>query len=403
MREIVEHYDAYPYPARDPEDERRRLVTGSPSWLPEVEHFLFGGRRDWSRPFRVLVAGGGTGDGLIQLAALLDHDRRAAEITYLDLSPAAREIAERRAKVRGLSGIRFVTGDLLTAPDLGRFDYIDCCGVLHHLPEPQAGFDALAGALDPEGGIGLMVYAPYGRSGVYPLQEAFRTLLSGLSPVERLAQARRLLERVPQGHPFRRNPHLSDHMASDAGFYDLLLHAQDRAFRIDELAAMLAQAGLGLVAPATPALYDLARLLPEDMVVPEGLSPVERMAAAERLRGTIRTHVVYAAPAARVASARATGRAMSLVPLLRDLDAGRLARQVAQTGRLALEAGGAQMDEALSADAAPLVAGIDGRRSLAQIAAQAEMDPMGFLGLWGRVERVLGDWGLMHYCSPVPA
>lgn len=403
MREIVEHYDAYPYPARDPEDERHRLVTGSPSWLPEVEHCLFGGRRDWSRPFRVLVAGGGTGDGLIQLAALLDHDRRAAEITYLDLSPAARDIAERRAAARGLSGIRFVTGDLLTAPELGRFDYIDCCGVLHHLPELQAGFDVLAAALDPDGGIGLMVYAPYGRSGVYPLQEAFRTLLSGLPPAERLAQARRVMERVPEGHPFRRNPHLSDHMAGDAGFYDLLLHAQDRAFRIDELAAMLERAGLGLVAPATPALYDLARLLPEGVAVPDGLSPVERMAAAERLRGTIRTHAIYAAPAERAGSARARGREMGLVPLLRDLDASRLARQVAQTGRVTLEAGGAQVDEPVPAAAAPLVAGIDGRRSLAQIAAQAGTDPMAFLGLWGRVDRVLGDWGLMHYCSPAPA
>lgn len=402
MREIVEHYDAYPYPARDPEDERRRLVTGSPSWLPEVEHNLFGGRRDWSRPFRVLVAGGGTGDGLIQLAALLDHDRRAAEITYLDLSPAARDIAERRAKMRGLSGIRFVTGDLLTAPDLGTFDYIDCCGVLHHLPEPQAGFDALAAALDPDGGIGLMVYAPYGRSGVYPLQEAFRTLLSGLPPAERLAQARRMLDRVPEGHPFRRNPHLSDHMAGDAGFYDLLLHAQDRAFRIDELAAMLERAGLGLVAPATPALYDLARLLPEGVAVPDGLSAVERMAAAERLRGTIRTHVVYAAPAERAGSARASGRAMSLVPLLRDLDASRLARQVARTGRVTLEAGGAQVDEPVPAAAASLVAAIDGRRSLARIAEQAGTDPMAFLGLWGRVNRVLADWGLLHYCSPAP-
>ncbi|RBI87708.1 class I SAM-dependent methyltransferase [Rhodosalinus halophilus] len=403
MSEIAEQYDAYPYPARDPEDERRRLVTGSPSWLPEVEHFLFAGRRDWSRPFRVLVAGGGTGDGLIQLAALLDHDGRAAEITYLDLSRAARDIAERRAAVRGLSGIRFVTGDLLTAPELGRFDYIDCCGVLHHLPEPQTGFDALAAALDPGGGIGLMVYAPHGRSGVYPLQEAFRALLGGLPPAERLARARRILEQVPAGHPFRRNPHLSDHLASDAGFYDLLLHSQDRAFAIDELAAMLGRAGLALIAPATPALYDLARLLPEGVAAPEALGEVERMALAERLRGTIRTHAVYAAPAARAARARARGREMGLVPLLRGLDAAKLARQIERTGRVTLEVGGASMNDLVPADAAPLVARIDGRRSLAEIAAQAGSEPLAFLGLWGRVDRVLGDWGLMHYCSPAPA
>ena len=42
-------YEAYPYPARDPQDERRRLVTGSPSHLLEIEHYLFAGRIDRGR------------------------------------------------------------------------------------------------------------------------------------------------------------------------------------------------------------------------------------------------------------------------------------------------------------------------------------------------------------------
>ncbi|MCB2118353.1 MAG: class I SAM-dependent methyltransferase, partial [Rhodobacteraceae bacterium] len=152
MSAVSEQYEAYPYPERDPADERRRLITGSPSHPLEMDHFLWGGARDWSKPFRVLTAGGGTGDALIQLAAVLTAAGKRYEITYLDLSRAARRIAEERAKVRGLGGITFVTGSLLDAADHGRFDYIDCCGVLHHLPDPQAGFDALAAALAPEGG-----------------------------------------------------------------------------------------------------------------------------------------------------------------------------------------------------------------------------------------------------------
>ena len=72
------------------------------------------------------------------------------------------------ANEAGLTNIEFVTGDLLTAPERGEFDYIDSTGVLHHLPDPQAGFDALARAIAPGGGFGCMVYAPYGRTGVYP-------------------------------------------------------------------------------------------------------------------------------------------------------------------------------------------------------------------------------------------
>ena len=68
MSEVKAQYEAFPYPARDPADEAKRLITGSPSHVLEIDHFLFQGRRDWTKPLRALIAGGGTGDGLIQLA-----------------------------------------------------------------------------------------------------------------------------------------------------------------------------------------------------------------------------------------------------------------------------------------------------------------------------------------------
>ena len=68
MDPVKRQYEAYPYPDRDPADEAKRLITGSPSDPPEIDHMLFGGVRDWRAPFRALVAGGGTGDGLMLLA-----------------------------------------------------------------------------------------------------------------------------------------------------------------------------------------------------------------------------------------------------------------------------------------------------------------------------------------------
>ncbi len=66
-------YEAYPYPPRDPADEKTRLITGSPSHIAEINHYLFGGRRDFSKPFRALIAGGGTGDAAILPAQQLEH------------------------------------------------------------------------------------------------------------------------------------------------------------------------------------------------------------------------------------------------------------------------------------------------------------------------------------------
>jgi SAM-dependent methyltransferase len=391
MDPVARQYEDLPYPERDPEDERKRLILGSPSHPVEMDHCLWGGRRDWSRPLRVLVAGGGTGDGLIQLAAVMAGAGRVADITYLDLSQAARTVAEARARVRGLTGIRFETASLLDAPDLGRFDYIDCCGVIHHLPDPAAGLAALETALAPGGGIGLMVYAPLGRSGVYPLQQAFGALLDGLSPKDRVARAREILARLPPGHPFRTNPNLVDHEQGDAGFHDLLLHSRDRAYAIDEIAGMLTAAGLGDLRPALPALYDPAPITGD---VPLRADPVARMALAERLRGDIKTHVLYAG--------RTDGTLpvpdpadMALIPHLRA-PATALAQAVRRDGRVSVTLGSERRAVAVDRSAAAVLERIDGRTPLAGLAAALRLDPVAFAAIWRPVWRALEPLGLLQ-------
>jgi len=392
MSGVQAQYEAYPYPARDPEDERRRLITGSPSHVLEIDHFVFEGQRDWSQPLRVLVAGGGTGDGLLQLAQQMADATRPVEITYLDLSAAARRVAEARARVRGLKGIRFLTGSLMQAADLGIFDYIDCCGVLHHLPEPQAGFEALLAALAPGGGLGFMVYAPYGRSGVYPLQEAFAALYQGMAPEARLRAAKAVVAGLPEGHPLCCNPNLGDHRQSDAGFYDLLLHAQDRAFDVTSLIGVMTAAGWQLSGFTMPGLYDLARIT----AVPEHLDALARMAVAERLRGTIKTHVGYAVRAAE-ARGPAGGGNRALVPHLKGVRAAELARAIAQGQGPRLTFAGVETRLTLPKAAAPLIAAVDGRRSLAEIAAGTSSDPIAMGALWAGIERELTAWGLLVY------
>src|SRR5882724_9158319 len=245
-------YEALPYPPRDPRDEAIRLVTGTPSHILEVNHYLFSGRLNFVRPFRALVAGGGTGDACIMLAQQLVDRRCPGEVVYLDLSSASRQICEARAKARGLRNVRFLTGSLLDLPamNIGSFDYIDCTGVLHHLPDPAAGMNALASALEPEGGIGVMLYGGYGRTGVYPLQEMLRTLAPpSMATEDRIAMAKRLIRFLPTTNLFRRNPYLNDHVTGgDAGLYDLLLQNRDRAFTVPQIGAMAAACGLRVVA-----------------------------------------------------------------------------------------------------------------------------------------------------------
>src|SRR3984893_19022658 len=111
-------YEALPYPSRDPRDEAIGLITRMPTHVLEINHYLFSGRLNFVRPFRALVAGGGTGDACIMLAQQLVDRRCPGEVVYLDLSTASRQICESRAKARGLRNIQFLTGSLLDLPAL---------------------------------------------------------------------------------------------------------------------------------------------------------------------------------------------------------------------------------------------------------------------------------------------
>ena len=395
MNEAVRsQYDAYPYPPRRPADEARRLIEGSPSHLGELNHYVFSGRMlaeriDTHRPFRALVAGGGTGDGLIMLAQHCADAGLDADIVYLDMSTAARRIAEARAERRGLSDITFLTGSLLDVAALapGPFDYIDCCGVLHHLDDPLAGLQALAAQLSPDGGMGLMVYAPYGRTGVYPMQSALRRLTSGLPDGERVALAKRTVAELPQTNWLKRNPLVADHRTSDAGVYDLLLHSRDCAMTVDEVGALVDAAGLAITSFIEPVRY-----LPETYLQgaqlrnrAAGLAPIARAALAEELAGNLKTHVFYAVPAGRLDTAVARPDDPAACPVLRDIDGLSLSKTLRPGQALTVEFDGFTARLTLPPLAGAMLARIGGRTDLTALhTALAGADPSLSWGAFSR-------------------
>jgi SAM-dependent methyltransferase len=367
-------YEAYPYPARDPAEERKRLVAGSPSHILEINHYIFGGRRDFARPFRALFAGGGTGDGAVMLAQQLADLGAPAEILHLDPSRAAQQVAAARAKIRGLANIRFVQGSIeeLERLGLGPFDYVDCCGVLHHLEDPAAGLAALARVLAPEGGLGLMVYGALGRIGVYHAQSMLRMLTDADEPQPaRLDRARRLLKQLPHSNWLVRNPFVGDHLqGGDAGLFDLLLHARDRAYTVPELADLAAAADLAVVALIEPARYEPETYLTDPALIQRArrLDPLGRAALAELIAGDLKHHIAYLAPAARAASSKAE-IAPDLIPILREGNGPALARGLKPGEPLKVSFGPSTLSFPLPRRAVPMLAQIDGRRTVAGLRA----------------------------------
>ena len=366
-------YEALPFPPRRPSDESWRLMTSTFASLAEVSHHLYGGtlRRTFCRaraPFRALVAGGGTGDATVQLAAELSRLHAAhpkcgfnrSVVVHLDVSRASCALARARLAARGLLPggsrsssvrVRLVRGSLLQLRQLrlGKFDFINWVGVLHHVPDPAATLALVARhALRPSGGIGLMVYGSVGRVGVYETQAALRLLHAagnasdGGEPMRRAARVAdtfELLAALPAAHPLRRNGPIwaSQEVRGqmgDSGVFDLLLSPVDAPYTAPLLREQAEAAGLRVSGWLHPALYEprvwrqpctgafapcaAAPPLPLLATRLDALPPRRAEEAAELMGGHARKHWAFLVPAWRTArpiAAEPTDPALAPCPL----------------------------------------------------------------------------------------
>lgn len=297
LSEVRAQYEFLPYPPRDPADEKRGLVRTYGGALDSINHYCFEGRESFA-DFRVLMAGDGTGDATLFLAEQL----RGREVVYFDISAASLDVARQRARVRGLSNIEFLHASINQIPDLGlgQFDYIYCCGVLHHLADPTEGLRNLAAALKPEGALCIMVYAPYGRVGIYAMQELLRQINEGIADQRhKLETAKRLLPLLPPTNLFKRLENKGgDHITmGDTGLYDLLLHSRDRAYSVPELYEWVESCGLTVRHFLnTGYSYDPAAYLSDRALLERigAMSLKKRQAIAELMAGDMRKHTFYA-------------------------------------------------------------------------------------------------------------
>ena len=181
--------------------------------------------------------------------------------------------------------------------ELGRrFDKIVCTGVLHHLPDPEAGLRALREVLKPDGAMHLMVYAAYGRAGVYMLQEYCRRLGIGHTDKE-IQDLAVTLTALPRAHPLARLLGESPDFQRKDGLADALLNPQDRAYTVPQLFDFVEGCGLTFgrwvrQAPYLPQCGGLAGT-PHAARLAK-LPPQEQYAAVELFRGNMLRHSLIA-------------------------------------------------------------------------------------------------------------
>jgi SAM-dependent methyltransferase len=220
-----------------------------------------------------------------------------AQVTAIDVSTASVRCTDELRRTHGLRNLQVHQLPIERAHELGAaFDQIVCTGVLHHLPDPDAGLVALREVLKPDGAMHLMVYAPYGRIGIYMLQEFCRSV--GIRATD--AGIRDLvaaLRELPRGHPLQTLLREAPDFQQEAALADALLHPQDRAYSVPQLFDFIHGAGLRFgrwvkQAPYSPQCGVMANL-PQTARLRE-LTMVDQYAAAELFRGTMVRHSVVA-------------------------------------------------------------------------------------------------------------
>ena len=132
-----------------------------------------------------MVAGGGTGGVTVFNGEQLRHTN--AEIVYLDFSSASMKISQIRARIRKLENIIWIHSwiEEVRFLGLGLFKDFQCSGVLHHLKSPVYGLNILKDQLTSDGGINIMVYGLYGRSGVYQMQNLMKIINTSTNKIEK--------------------------------------------------------------------------------------------------------------------------------------------------------------------------------------------------------------------------
>jgi SAM-dependent methyltransferase len=292
-------YNTYPFPPEPLLDEPPPGYNWRWHW--QAAYNFCAERKPHRQDIRILDAGCGTGVSTEYLLLL----NPKAEIVGIDISEKALEVAQERCRRSGVAAqhqapINFYHLKLEEVAQLeGEFDLINSVGVLHHLPNPIQGIQALAQKLAPGGIFHIFVYAELGRWEIQLMQQAI-ALLQGDKRgdyQDGVKVGRDIFASLPENNRLLKQEQerwsLENHR--DAAFADMYVHPQETDYNIFTLFELIEASGLEFVGFSNPDYWQLERLLgkaPELLDRAKNLSPKEYYRLIELLDPTL-THYEF--------------------------------------------------------------------------------------------------------------
>ncbi|WP_017299908.1 class I SAM-dependent methyltransferase [Nodosilinea nodulosa] len=260
---VASLYNTYPFPPEPILDEAPPGYNWRWYW-PTVYSFCTGAAPvDGS--VRVLDAGCGTGVS----TEYISHLNPDADVLGIDLSERAIATATQRCQSSGATNVQFRQLSIYDVDQLeGEFDWINCVGVIHHMPDPLAGLRALATRLAPGGFIHLFVYAAVGRWEISLMQRAI-ALVQGSQRgdyQDGVRVGRQIFATLPEGNRLKQRERDRWAMENqrDECFADMYVHPQEVDYTLDDLFKLIDASGLEFVGFSNPEVWQLDRLLAQD-------------------------------------------------------------------------------------------------------------------------------------------
>ena len=264
---VANLYNTYPFPPDPLSDLEPPGYNWRWNWTSAYSFCT--GMKPAIQDIRILDAGCGTGSGTDYLI----HLNPEAEVTAIDLSEKALEMAEERCNRSGVIAkhakpVKFFNLKLEEATNLeGEFDFINCVGVLHHLPEPEKGIQALAKKLKPGGILHIFVYAELGRWEISLMQKAIALLQGDKRGDYRdgVKVGRDIFANLPENNRILKQEKerwaLENHR--DEAFADMYVHPQEIDYNVETLFDLIDASGLDFVGFSNPRYWQLERLVGE--------------------------------------------------------------------------------------------------------------------------------------------
>jgi SAM-dependent methyltransferase len=288
-------YNTYPFPPEPLLDEPPPGYNWRWNW--SAAYNFCTGRKPQRQNIRILDAGCGTGVGTEYLV----HLNPQAQVTGIDLSSGTLAVARERCQRSGADRVDFHHLSLYDADQLpGKFDLINCVGVLHHLPDPIRGIQSLATKLAPGGLMHVFVYAELGRWEIKLMQQAI-ALLQGKKQGDYrdgVQVGREIFKTLPENNRLvqREQERWSMENQRDECFADMYVHPQEIDYNIETLFQLIDASGLKFLGFSNPRQWTLDRLLaknPDLMQRAEGLSDRQRYRLLELLDPSSVTHYEF--------------------------------------------------------------------------------------------------------------